>query len=82
MVEIQWHSQTKERATENTNFNLHRRASPRPYLREAGGFRRPTQPGGRSRHAIGQTSRDFKGHSAARLVVYPALVINKSLINQ
>jgi len=33
MVEIQWHSQTKERATANTNFNLHRRASPRPYLR-------------------------------------------------
>jgi len=28
---MQWHSQTKERATENTNFNLHRRASPRPY---------------------------------------------------
>jgi hypothetical protein len=37
MVEIQWHSQTKERATENTNFNLHQRASPRPYLREAPG---------------------------------------------
>jgi hypothetical protein len=35
MVEIQWHSQTKARATANTNFNLHRRASPRPYLREA-----------------------------------------------
>ena len=33
MVEISWHSQTKERATENTNINLHRRASPRPYLR-------------------------------------------------
>ena len=31
MVEIQWHSQTKGRATANTNFNLHRRASPRPY---------------------------------------------------
>jgi len=44
MVEMQWHSQTKERVTENTNFNLHRRASPRPYLREAGGFRRPTHP--------------------------------------
>jgi hypothetical protein len=28
---MQWHSQTKERATENTNFNLPRRASPRPY---------------------------------------------------
>lgn len=28
---MQWHSQTKERATENTNFNLHRCASPRPY---------------------------------------------------
>jgi len=24
MVEMQWHSQTKERDTENTNFNLHR----------------------------------------------------------
>jgi hypothetical protein len=32
MVEIRWHSQTKGRATANTNFNLHRRASPRPYL--------------------------------------------------
>jgi hypothetical protein len=31
MVEMQWHSQTKERDTENTNFNLHRRASSRPY---------------------------------------------------
>src|SRR5579871_5680013 len=28
---MQWHSQTKERETENTNFNLPRRASPRPY---------------------------------------------------
>jgi hypothetical protein len=37
MVEIQWHSQTKERATANTNFNLHRRASPRPYLGGGGG---------------------------------------------
>ena len=28
---MQWHSQTKGRATEKTNFNLPRRASPRPY---------------------------------------------------
>ncbi len=31
MVEILWHSQTKGRVTENTNFDLSRRASPRPY---------------------------------------------------
>src|ERR1700685_3656650 len=37
MVEIQWHSRTKERETANTNFNLHRRASPRPYLGGPGG---------------------------------------------
>jgi hypothetical protein len=32
MVEILWHSQTKGRETENTNLNLNRRASSRPYL--------------------------------------------------
>jgi hypothetical protein len=32
MVEILWHSHTKGRETENTNLNLNRRASSRPYL--------------------------------------------------
>jgi len=32
MVEILWHSQTKGRATVNTNFHLNHRTTPRLYI--------------------------------------------------
>ena len=34
MVEILWHSQTKGRETENTNFHLNHRATSRLYIRQ------------------------------------------------
>ena len=44
MVEILWHSQTKGRETANTNLNLNRRASSRPYLMGLGSGNGPWLP--------------------------------------
>ena len=46
----------KGETTENTNFDLHRRASPRPYLGEPGG---ESPPG----HSTMLSKKDFEGVS-------------------